>query len=123
MDERRREARIDVVTEVALTPLGSVEPGLQGQVLNVSQRGVKVRVTGPAGSEPAVGDFYRILTSRDRMLGRVSHSLPGAEGTEIGFRILYWSETGDLNQVVEDHSRQNPKNVLRELSLPRLYSA
>lgn len=121
MDERRREARFDVAAPAALKPVGSAPAmGLEGQVVNVSSHGVRVRVTGMAGELPQVGDLYRVRSSDDRMLCQVANSLSGIHGTDIGFRIVYWSETGALDRVILDHSRPGSRNVLGELRIPRL---
>lgn len=120
MDERRREARFEVDAPAALKPLGSAPAeGLEGQVVNVSSHGVRVRVPGLAEGTPQVGDLYRIRSADDRMLCEVANSFSGIHGTDIGFRIVYWSETGDLERVIADHSKSS-RNVLRDLKIPRL---
>ena len=121
MEERRKEPRRAVDATAVITPLAAVGTRLSGQVINVSSHGVKVRLTEQMTGEPRVGDVYRILSSRDRMLCEVNHCLSGTHGTDIGFRILYWSETGELNRIVETHSHSGSHGGLPELSIPRLY--
>jgi len=101
MNERRKEPRIDVDTPAVMTPLAAVAVRLKGQVINVSSNGLKVRVCEQMERDPRVGDVYRILSSRDRMLCEVNHCRPGSGGTEIGFKILHWSEAGELKQIVK----------------------
>jgi hypothetical protein len=121
MNERRRESRFHVDAPAALKPLGSVGvTGLEGQVVNVSSHGVRIRVAGPSVGTPQAGDLYRIRSSDDRMLCQVVNSLSGIHGTDIGFRIVYWSETGELDRVVADHSKAGSRNVLRDLRIPGL---
>lgn len=118
MNERRREQRFYVAAPAALKPVGSVAASLQGEVVDVSGHGVRVRVAGLTAT-PKAGDLYRILSSDDRMLCQVAHTFPGAKGTDIGFKIVYWSETGKLNQVVANRVQPVRRDVLRELKLPR----
>lgn len=101
MNERRRERRIDVDTPAVMTPLAAVAVRLKGQVINVSANGLKVRVCEHLDRDPRVGDVYRILSSRDRMLCEVNHCRPCGDGTEIGFKILHWSEAGELKQALK----------------------
>jgi len=81
--------------------LAAVTTRVNGQVLNVSSQGVKVRVTKPASEAPRVGDVYRILSSKDTMLAEVCYSLARNEGTDIGFKIVYWSAIGELNRAIK----------------------
>jgi hypothetical protein len=101
MEERRKEPRVIVDAPAVMTPLAAVATRLNGHVINVSPHGVRIRVAEQmSGQPPRIGDVYRILTNRDRMLCEVCHCLSGADGTEIGFRIVHWSDTGELNRVV-----------------------
>jgi hypothetical protein len=82
-----------------MTPLAAVATRLNGQVVNVSFHGVMVRVAELTSGQPRVGDVYRILSSRDLMLCEVRHWQLQTEGTDIGFRILQWSDAGELKRV------------------------
>jgi hypothetical protein len=97
--ERRTEPRVDIAAPAVMTPLAAVATRLNGQVLNVSFNGVKVRVPKLTNGQPRVGDVYRILSSKDLMLCEVRHCQLQAEGTDIGFRILQWSDAGELKRV------------------------
>lgn len=101
MKERRMEPRIDVDAPAVMTPLASVSTRLTGQVINVSEHGVRIRMAEEMSAPPRIGDVYRILSSQDRMLCEVSHCMPGSDGIEIGFRILHWGETGELKRVTK----------------------
>ncbi len=88
-----------------LTPLAEVAAQLTGHVINVSSHGVKVRVVNLISGQPRIGDVYRILSGRDDMLCEVSHWRSEPQDTEIGFRILHWSDTGELNRVARAQKR------------------
>ena len=88
-----------------LTPLAEVAAQMNGHVINVSSHGVKVRVVQLMSGQPRIGDVYRILSGRDDMLCEVSHWRSERQDTEIGFRILHWSETGELNRVARTEKR------------------
>jgi hypothetical protein len=105
MEERRKEPRIDVNAAAVLTPLAAVAAQMNGHVINVSSHGVKVRVVQLMSGQPRIGDVYRILSGRDDMLCEVSHSRSEQQDTEIGFRILHWSDTGELNRVARTQKR------------------
>ncbi len=89
MQERRREKRCKVDAPAEITPLATVSARLIGQVINVSSRGVSVRVTQPLTTLPRVGDVYRVLSTNDRMLCEIIHLLSNGESTDIGFRITF----------------------------------
>jgi hypothetical protein len=97
--ERRAEPRVDIAAPAVMTPLAAVATRLNGQVVNVSFNGVKVRVPELRNGQPRVGDVYRILSSKDLMLCEVRHWKLQADGTDIGFRILQWSDAGELKRV------------------------
>lgn len=119
MKERRRETRCKVDSPAEVTPLAAVNQRLSGQVINVSARGVRVRVDQPLSGNPRVGDVYRVLSSNDRMLCEISNWLPNGESTDMGFRILHWSDMGQLNRIVETQS-QSEGDHLAGLGLPGL---
>src|SRR5580704_8981522 len=122
MQERRRETRCKVDAPAEITPLATVSARLIGQVINVSSRGVSVRVTQPLTTLPRVGDVYRVLSTNDRMLCEIIHWLSNGESTDIGFRIVHWSDPGHLNRLVETNLRTNGR-YLQELNLPSLPAA
>lgn len=97
--ERRTESRIVIAAPAVMTPLAAVATRLNGQVVNVSFNGVKVRVPELTRGQPRVGDIFRILSSRDLMLCEVRYWQFQADGTDIGFRILQWSDAGELKRV------------------------
>jgi hypothetical protein len=99
MKERRAEPRIIIAAPAVITPLAAVATRLNGQVVDVSFHGVKVRVAELTGGLPRVGDVFRILSARDLMLCEVRHWQLQVEGTDIGFRILQWSDAGELKRV------------------------
>jgi hypothetical protein len=119
MQERRRETRSEVDAPAEITPLAKVSARLTGQVINVSSRGVRVRVAQPLTSLPRVGDVYRVLSTNDRMLCEIIHWLSNGESTDIGFRIVHWTDPGPLNRLVETSLRTNGRH-LQELNLPAL---
>lgn len=125
MKERRRESRIEVDALVEMTPLAAVGNRLSAQVINVSTHGIKVRFTGQMTGQPRVGDVYRILGGRDRMLCEISHWTSTGSGTDIGFKILHWSDTGELHDVAETQSGSPSSSTgrLSDLSLPGLRTA
>ncbi len=95
---------------------------LNGHVINVSARGVRVRLAQPLSGCPRAGDVYRVHSSNDRMLCEITHWLSNGESTDVGFRILHWSDTGQLNRVVETHA-ETASNHLEGLNLPDLKTA
>ena len=101
MVERRAEVRIAVDAPAQLTPLVSVSTRLGGQMVNVSAKGVRVRVAEQLFGEPRNGDVYRIHSGRDLMLGDICHWKRRDRGVDVGFRIIYWSEIGDLNRITK----------------------
>jgi hypothetical protein len=119
MQDRRREIRCKVDAPAEITPLATVSTRLTGQVINVSSRGVRIRVDQPLTSRPRVGDVYRVLSSDDRILCEIIHWLSNGESTDIGFRIVHWSDRGQLNHIVETGLQTNGR-YLRELNLPGL---
>lgn len=107
MEDRRKEPRIDVNAPAVLTPLAAVAAQMNGQVINVSSHGIKVRVVEMMSGQPRIGDVYRILSGRDDMLCEISHWRPERQGAEIGFRILHWSDTGELNRIIRAQKRSS----------------
>jgi hypothetical protein len=101
MDERRSEPRIDVKAPVVMTPLATVTTRLSGHVVNVSGRGLKVRVDGGLNGKPASGEVYRVQTGDDLMLCEVRNWQLEGEGAAIGFQILHWGDLGELNRVIK----------------------
>jgi hypothetical protein len=99
MKEKRIEPRIAVEAPAVMTPLAAVATRLKGQVVNVSFHGVKVRVAELTNNQLRIGDVYRILSSRDLMLCEVRNWQSQSEGTAIGFKILKWSDAGELKHV------------------------
>lgn len=122
MEERRRDPRCQVDAPAEITPLATVSTRLSGHVINVSARGLRVRLAQPLSGRPRAGDVYRVLSSTDRMLCEVSHWLSNGDSTDIGFRILHWSDMGQLNHIVETHS-QSEGSYLDGLNLPDLKNA
>src|SRR5580658_10121895 len=119
MPERRQETRCKVDAPAEIAPLAAVSGRLTGQVINVSSRGVRIRVAQPLTSLPHVGDIYRVLSTNDRMLCEIIHWLSNGESTDIGFRIVHWTDPGPLNRLVETSLRANGRH-LQELNLPAL---
>jgi hypothetical protein len=122
MQERRRETRCRVDAPAEITPLATVSARLTGHVINVSSRGVSVRVAQPLTGLPRVGDVYRVLCANDRMLCEIIHWLSNGESTDIGFRIVHWTDPGHLNRLVETSLRTDDCH-LRGLNLPALPAA
>ena len=126
MQERRRETRCKVDTPAEITPLAAVTQPLSGHVINVSSRGLRVRLAKPLSGHPRAGDVYRVNSSSDRMLCEISHWLSNGDSTDIGFRILHWSDMGQLNRVVEKNAESQAVtqgNRLEELNLPGFKAA
>jgi len=101
MDERRSEPRIDVKAPVVMTPLATVTTRLSGHVVNVSGRGLKVRVDAGLKGKPASGEVYRVQTGDDLMLCEVRNWQGEGEGGAIGFQILHWGDLGELSRVIK----------------------
>lgn len=120
ISDRRKETRIEVAAAAALTPIASLDQRIRGEVVDLSPSGVRIRVSGSVDSLPKVGELYRVLSSQDRMLCRVAHTAPGDRGADIGFRIVYWNELGELSQTLEHQGlRRWPGQTMRELAIPR----
>jgi hypothetical protein len=103
MRERRKEPRVEVDAPAVMTPLAAVATRVNGQVLNVSTGGLRVRVPKSVLRHLRVGEVFRIHSTRDLMLCEVCYAEPRNEGTDIGFRIVYWSAIGELNRAVKSH--------------------
>lgn len=101
--ERRAEPRIDVQAQAEMTPLAAVSTRLGGQITNVSSHGLRVRVAGRISGHPRSGDVYRILSGRDLMLAEICYCLPEEQSADVGFKILHWSNAGELNRIVQTH--------------------
>ena len=89
-----------------MIPLAAVGAHLNGQVVNVSSAGVKIRVAQQMAVKPRIGDVYRIVSSQDRMLCEVTHWIPSPDGLEIGFKIVYWGDQGALKRLTEASPRK-----------------
>ena len=86
-DERRSEPRTDLAANVVLTPLNDVSRRLKGSSVNISKRGIRVRLT-PGDHVPIQKQVFRIETSSDRILCEVRNWAAEATSIEIGLEIL-----------------------------------
>jgi hypothetical protein len=93
--ERRSEPRRKVNAELVLTPLDDVTKHLRGVALNVSTRGIMVRLDRSAGRF-GEKQIYRIETRSKRMLCEVRHSAVVPASVEVGFEILSSPPSADL---------------------------
>jgi len=85
--ERRSEPRHEEKVDVILTPLDNVSKRLRGVTLNVSNRGVRVRLD-PNSEQPNQRQIYRIETGANRILCEVRNSASMPASVEVGFEIV-----------------------------------
>jgi hypothetical protein len=100
--ERRSEPRIEIGTSVVMTPLAAVATRLKASVVNVSRRGIRVRVGAQMKELPRAGDVYRVQSRDDLMLCEVRNSCRTATGAHLGLHIVHWGAAGELNRLVQD---------------------
>jgi len=105
MEERRSEPRIETSTSVVMTPLAAVVTRLHGSVVNVSAQGVRVHFDTRLDELPRAGEVFRVQSRDDLMLCEVRHSKVAESGADLGLQIVYWSNPGELNRLVQDHQR------------------
>ncbi len=86
-NERRSEPRRHMKADVILTPLDDVSKHLRGVLLDISARGVRVRLDRSAG-QPGPRQVYRIETRTNRMLCEVRNSSVVPASVEVGFEIM-----------------------------------
>jgi hypothetical protein len=92
-DDRRSEPRHEEKVDVILTPLDDVSKRLRGITLNVSNRGVRVRLD-PNSEQPNQRQVYRIETGANRILCEVRNSAIMPASVEVGFEILSRPQAG-----------------------------
>jgi hypothetical protein len=100
--ERRSEPRIEARASVVMTPLAAVATRLNGSVVNVSARGVRVHVPTQFKQLPRVGEIFRIQGRDDLILGEVRHAEAEEAGTVFGLQIVHWGNTGELRRLVQN---------------------
>jgi hypothetical protein len=102
--ERRSEPRIEARASVVMTPLAAVNRRLEGAVVEVSTRGVKVHFEKQLKELPRSGEVYRLQSSDDIMLCEVRHAEVSGAGASMGFQIVHWSNGGQLKRLVQRDS-------------------
>ena len=103
-EERRSERRIEARASVVMTPLAAVATRINGSVVNVSARGVRVHVGTQFKQLPRIGEIFRIQGRDDLMLGEVRHAEVEEMGVAFGLQIVHWSNTGELRRLVQNNS-------------------
>ncbi len=87
-----------------MTPLATVATHLRGTVINVSGRGLQVRVAA-LKELPRTGDVYRIQSGNDLILCEVRYGHLTGAGAELGFQIVHWAKAGELSRVLKEFKR------------------
>jgi hypothetical protein len=95
--DRRREPRFKTSQPVVLTVMGThTKPVMEGCVLNISDRGLRVRVPQPV---PA-GTVIKADAREIRMLGEVMRCVPVDGAYHLGVQLFNpLSATSDLNRL------------------------
>ncbi len=88
LDERMPEPRIRVGASVVVTPLASVAIRLQGSVVNVSTRGLRVHFDTRLNEQPRAGEIYRVQSRDDLLLCEVCHCEAAGAGTNLDLQII-----------------------------------
>ena len=102
-DERRSEPRIEARASVVMTPLAAVNTRLEGAVVEISARGVKVQFDKQLNTLPRSGEIYRVQSRDDIMLCEVRHAEVSGAGAALGLQIVHWSNGGQLKRLVQGH--------------------
>ena len=110
MVERRLEPRIESRTSVVMIPLATVSTRLQAFAVNVSTCGIRVHSNTLVNDLPRAGEVYRVQSGDDVMLCEVRHCQLAGEGADLGFKIVYWANTGELHRLVQGDSRSLGRN-------------
>lgn len=87
-DERAPEPKIKIGTSVVVTPLASLATRLQGSVVNVSIRGVKVHFDARLSEQPRPGEIYRVQSRGDLFLCEVCNFEAAAAGADLDLQII-----------------------------------
>src|SRR5580704_11379153 len=103
--ERRSEPRIEASTSVVVTPLAAVATHLNGAVVNLSTRGVRVHFAKRWTEPPRVGEIFRVQSRDDLLLCEVRHTAVAGEGADLGLQIVHWGGVGELQRLVQNHQR------------------
>jgi hypothetical protein len=101
LQERRSEPRIEARASVVMTPLAAVSTRLEGAVVEVSTRGVRVQFEKQLKELPRSGEVYRLQSRDDIMLCEVRHAEVLGSGAALGLKIVHWSNGGQLKRLVK----------------------
>ena len=101
LQERRLEPRLDIDATVTMTPLGDVSKRLSGSIVNISGRGVRVRLSERPSVLPRTGDVFRVQCGDDLMLCELRRVQTEGADLDYGFQIVYWVNVGDLNRQIK----------------------
>jgi hypothetical protein len=99
--ERRSEPRIEAHASVFITPLAAITVRLEGSVVDVSTRGVRVYFHKQLKELPKLGEIYRIQSRDDTMLCEVRNAEVSGAGAILGLQIVHWSDAGQLRRLIQ----------------------
>lgn len=107
--ERRREQREQVDEPVLVTVLSGGQPAaIQGRILNLSGRGLKIALPGPA----PIGAAIKIERPGEMWLGEVIYVRQGAGECHIGIEVdqalRYTRDLENLREAIAGYQDTTP---------------